>query len=281
MNLIRCASCAAKLSARSSVKSAMRSTTTLTAVFASLLLIVCAARAEESPRTISATGEASVYVAPDEVVVNLGVETFNPQLDEAKSANDVACKKLLASVRDLGVEDKQIQTDVLNVQIDYQESSRPSKGIEGYFCRRGYAVTLKDVSKFERLVDTALKNGANHLMGFEFRTTELRKHRDRARQMAIRAAHEKAVALAGALDMTVGSPRTISEGYNNYFGYRGWWGWGGGGYGQYMAQNAQFDAGGSRGGEDTMPVGQVTVRAQVSVTFDMAPAAITTMKKAD
>jgi len=110
-------------------------------------------------------------------------------------------------------------------------------------------------------------------MGFEFRTSELRKYRDQARQMAIKAAKEKAVALAKELDMTVGTPRNISENGVGYWGYTGgWWGWGGG-RGQYMSQNSiqQAPAGGGEGGQ-TMPLGQIAVRAQISVTFDIAAA---------
>jgi uncharacterized protein YggE len=247
------------------------------ALLPALLLTTAPARgADEQPRSIATNGEATVYVEPDEVVVNLGVETFHISLDESKSTNDAASKKLLAAVRALGVEEKDIQTDVMNVQISYQDNGRPSKGIDGYFCRRGYAVTLKDVKKFEQLVDAALKNGANHLMGFEFRTTDLRKHRDEARKLATRAAKEKAAALAGELEMTIGAPRHIGEGYVHYLGYRStWWGWGGGGYGGYghlMSQNVAYDAR-AAGGEsgETMPVGRLAVRAQISVTFDMTP----------
>src|SRR5262249_22921725 len=160
----------------------------------------------------------------------------NKQLAKAKSDNDTESKDLLAAIKDLGIEEKNIQTDVLQVQIDYAPSG-PKNGIDGYYCRRAYAVTLKDTSKFEKLIDSALDNGANYLMGFEFRTTELRKYRDQARKMAIIAAKEKAVALAGELEMAVGSPRTINEGAIGYWGYTGgWWGWSGGWRGQYMSQ---------------------------------------------
>ena len=60
-----------------------------------------------------------------------------------------------------------------------------------------------------------------------------------------------------------------------YWGYTGgWWGWGGGWRGQAMAQNSIQQAPSSGGGEtgETMPLGQIAVHAQVSVTFDMSAA---------
>ncbi len=221
-----------------------------------------------APPSISTSGESIVYVTPDEVVVSLGVETFDKDLDRAKADNDERSTKLLHAIKDLGVEDKHVQTDVLQVDIQYK-GDRVTHTIEGYYARRAYSITLKDTKKFERLTDVVLKNGANRLMGFTFKTTELRKHRDEARRMAIKAAKEKAVALAGELGMTIGKPRMISEGGGGWSGYRGWYGsMGGNSYAN--AQNSVQAAGG--GGDDageTLRLGQIEVRASVSVTFDM------------
>jgi uncharacterized protein YggE len=219
--------------------------------------------AEPLPRTVSTNGEAVVHVVPDEVVVALGVETFAPRLEEAKKANDERAAKLVKTVRAAGVEERHIQTDVLQLEIRYR-SSRPSEGIDGYYARRAYSVTLKEPKKLESLLDAALTSGANQILGISYRTTELRKHRDQARTMAIKAAKEKAVALASELDCTVGAPRTITEGYAGYQPY----------YGRFnaMSQNSTQVAGGeaSEGGEPT-PFGQIAVNAQVSVTFDLSP----------
>jgi uncharacterized protein YggE len=258
----------------------MNRLTTLTCV-SSICLFASLVRAQREdvpdrvpPRTITTSGEAVVYVVPDEIVINFGVETFDPELRRAKEANDEASKKLLDAIRKLGVEDKHLQTSDLDVELDYKDNGHASKGIEGYFARRMYSMTLKDTKKFEQAIDTALANGANRLMGFEYRTTQLRKHRDEARRMAIRAAREKADALARELECTVGKPRTIGEGYYGSVGSWGArWGWGGGMNSYNVAQNvAQADGGGGAGNEsgEALPLGQVGVRAQITVTFDLA-----------
>jgi uncharacterized protein YggE len=234
-----------------------------------LLTLTSAALAQqpiEQPRTITTTGEAIVYVAPDEVIVTLGVETFNANLDESKSANDAASKKLLASVKKLGVEDRHIQTDVLQLEIRYR-SNRASEGIDGYIAHRTYSVTLKDAKKLEPAIDAALRNGANQLLGVQYRSSELRKHRDAARAMAIKAAKEKATALAGELSAKIGAPRTINEGSAGY---------GGGGWNRMnnFAQNSmQVMGGGDDGGNanEATPLGQIGISATVSVVFDLVP----------
>ena len=237
----------------------------LLALFLAIAPLAFAQQPVEHPRTVTTAGESVVYVVPDEVIVMLGVETFNPNLDEAKSANDARSKKLLDAIKGMGVEQRHVQTDTLQIEIRYK-SSHASEGIDGYFARRAYSVTLKDARKLEPLVDTALKNGANQLMGVQYRTSELRKHRDAARKMAIKAAREKAEALASELNARIGAPRTISEGYAG--GYGGW------SRMNVMSQNSMQVVGQGGGGDEsgeTTPMGQIGITATVSVVFDLIP----------
>ncbi len=158
-----------------------------------------------------------MYAVPDEVVASFGVETAQPELERAKSLNDQAAGRLVKALKEMGIEAKHIQTDNMEIEIRYKDNNLV---IAGYVARRGYAVTLKDPKKFESLTETAINAGANRLLGFEYRNTELRKFRDQARRMAIKAAHEKALDLADALSCQVGAPRVIQEGG----GYSGYWG---------------------------------------------------------
>jgi uncharacterized protein len=219
------------------------------------------------PRTISTSGEALIHVPPDEVIINVGIETFDLDLDKAKAANRQAAERMLKAVRAMGIEEKRIQTANLELEIRYR-SREPHTQIEGYMARRAYAITLKDPRQFEEVVDTALKNGANRLMGFQFLTSELRKHRDEARKMAVGAAREKAIALAGELDCRIGSPRTINES-GGHFGHSGL----SSGWNRYsmMSQNTMQVAGDPGEGGQTLPLGHIGIRASVTVTFDLLP----------
>src|SRR5262249_14990439 len=94
--------------------------------------------------------------------------------------------------------------------------------------------------------------------------TPTRKHGDAARLKAIQAAKEKAEALAQALGSKISNLRTISEGYGSYWSGSGYgWGWAGGYY-----ANSRNEQSAESGGE-TLPLGQIGVRATVSVTFDL------------
>ncbi len=220
-------------------------------------------------RGVTTTGDAVVYVTPDEVIVSLGVETFEKELERAKAENDERSARLVKSIKALGVEEKHLRASHMEVELAYADGSHPSKGIEGYHARRQYEVTLKEAKGLERLIDAALKGGANRLNGVDFRTSELRKHRDEARRMATRAAREKAVSLCAELGCKIGAPQTVAEGPVDY------WGWNYGRFGagnaaQQVAQGGGGGGGAAEGGE-TLPLGQMAVRAQVTVTFDLIP----------
>ena len=225
----------------------------------------------DGTRTINVNGEAVIYVVPDEAIVRLGVESFDPALAVSTSANAATGVQIVKALRALGLEAKDIQSDHAEVEIVYNKDG-VAAGVAGYPVRRLYALTVRDVNRLDEVIGAALKRGANHLEGYELRTMELRKHRDEARKRAILAAREKAEALAGELGCTVGAPRSIGESYYGWFGTRGSWGSWGYSASNQMTQNVSFSAGGSSGeGNTAAPLGQIGVRAQVGVTFDLIP----------
>lgn len=235
----------------------------VTALVLSLLSPASAQEQFQKP-SVATTGEATVYVRPDEAIVSFGVETYDVSLDVAKRQNDEKATALVKAVRDLGIEERHVATDRVEVELRYADRGRPIAGIEGYHARRSYSVTVKDIKQLDTLIDVVLKSGANRLSGIEFRSTELRKHRDQARRLAIRAAKEKAELLAGELSVAVAGPRTISE-TGSYSGYWGGRNWMSNNYGQ---NSVQVIPGGESGGAST-PLGQIAISASVSVTFDL------------
>jgi uncharacterized protein len=226
-----------------------------------------------TPRTISVSGEAQVNVVPDQVILTLGVETHDKSLTTAKSQNDQRLSAILDVTKQFEVPNEKVKTDYIGIEPRYVSSYAQSDFI-GYFVRKNVVITLTDLSKFEALLSTLLESGANYVMGINFRTSELRKHRDQARLLAITAAKEKADALAGALGQKIGKPLTINEEPYGYWSYYGSW-WGGYGGGGAMSQNVMQNAApssGSSGSPDatsTIAPGQIAVTARVNVVFEL------------
>jgi uncharacterized protein YggE len=231
------------------------------------LLSITAFGADPIQRTISTTGNAEVYAVPDEVTVTFGIERFDATLDGAKTQNDQAAAQFVDAVKKLGIDEKDIQAAQMNVAIVYEMAGQPIQGIQGYRTTRSYSVKIKDAKMFVELVDTALKNGANRMSGFRYDTTELAKFRDQARAKAIQDAKAKAVSLSNQLGCEPGRPLTITDSSNDASLYtpvqmsymRGGRGGAGGGGG----------AGAASSMDETMPMGQLTITANVNVVFEL------------
>jgi uncharacterized protein YggE len=219
----------------------------------------------QQPGVITVTGDADVRVVPDEVIITLGVETWNKDLSTAKAQNDERVSQVLALARNYGIQPQHIQTDHISIEPRYQDDYEKRHFI-GFFVRKTIVITLKDISQFDDVLTDVLQDGVNYVHGVEFRTTQLRKYRDEARSLAIQAAREKAVAMAGALGQQVGQPQSIYEDQSNWWSwYNWWWGprWNGG-----MAQNVIQEVGGGSPPQDgSLAPGQITVNARVTITF--------------
>jgi uncharacterized protein YggE len=219
----------------------------------------------QQPGVITVTGDADVRVVPDEVIITLGVETWNEDLSAAKAQNDERVSQVLALARNYGIQPQYIQTDHISIEPRYQDDYEKRDFI-GFFVRKTIVITLKDISKFDDLLTDVLQHGVNYVHGVQFRTTQLRKYRDEARSLAIQAAQEKAVAMAGALGQQVGGPQSIYEDQSNWWSWYNWW-WGPRWNG-VMAQNVvQEVGGGSQPQDGSLAPGQITVNAKVTVTF--------------
>lgn len=212
-------------------------------------------------RLITVSGEAEVKVIPDEVILTMSVETWNQDLGSAKNQNDDRVKNVLSLAKEFKLEPKHVQTDRISIEPRYKDTYE--KKLLGYFVRKTIVFTLKDISRFEELLSQAVKSGANYVHGIQFRTTELRKYRNQARALAIKAAREKAIALAAELSQKVGKPYSIREDQTGWSSLYNRWGGG-------LAQNVQQNAGGEPlESESGIAPGQISVSARVTVSFEL------------
>jgi len=222
-----------------------------------------------SSPTLNVTGDAAVNVMPDRVRLFLGVESRNKDLLAAKAENDAGVRKVIAAARGLNIAPEDIQTDFIEVNISY--SNNNTAILDHYRVTKAVQILLKNVQQFEDLLSQVLLAGANHIYDVEFSTSELRKHRDAARALAIKAAQEKASDLATAAGLkVVGTPLSVSA-YS--YGGGASYGRGRSGSGQ-MTQNVVQAVGSATdgiGSDGTVALGKISVTASISMTFRLQP----------
>ena len=222
----------------------------------------------DTPGQITMNGEAEIRVVPDEVIVSLGVEIWDKNLQKATNENDRIVAAVLKIADKYDVEPQHVATDYISIEPRYRGGYYEESDFIGYFVHKTVVITLRDISKFEDLLKDSLEAGVNYVHGVQFRTTELRKYRDQARAEAIKAAQEKAVALAGELDQQVGEPLSIQEVQSGWYsGYNSWWG---SLYGSAMTQNViQEVSSGDWTGDGSVSPGQIKITSRVSVSFEL------------
>jgi uncharacterized protein YggE len=214
--------------------------------------------------SISTNGSAEIHVKPDLADLSFEIEIRNVDLTVARKQQAAVITKLLGALRAAGIGEQDLQTSQVIIKPVWNERHLANIAtVRFYSVTQTISCTLHDVDKVPDITTAALAAGVTDVSPAVFRTSDLRKYRDEARVQAIRAAKEKAVALASELGAKVGKPQTISE-YQNYY-------WGNQLAGSNSMQNVSTAAPGG-GGEEalaTFAPGMITVTANIQVTFQL------------
>ena len=197
------------------------------------------------------------------MLIQLGVQSNGrtPQLVEA--VNSATVYRVIKAIKKLGIDEKDIVTDRYVIDPIYDDYD--SLTIEGYRIYNMVAITLRDITKVNDVLISALNAGANQVVNVEFYLRDLRK----SRELAVVAAGEKAQDLAKAAGAEAGCVLSISENTWSYFS-GGWWGRNNNLWTQNTVQNIPT-ANGQGGDSEFGPVnlGQISVRAEVSASYSL------------
>jgi uncharacterized protein len=227
-----------------------------------VLLLMCSASAvaddKPDPRLITVTGEAEVKVAPDEVVFDITVQTINKDLKLAKSQTDERLKKVLELTRKYKIAPQDVQTDYIKLDPRYRGNDE-SRLFLGYAVRKDMVFTLRDVSQAEGLLSEIMEAGISRINSIRFQTSQLRKYRDQARAMAIKAAQEKAIDLTAVIGQKIGKAYSIEEEAPQR----------GNAYSNFTQNAISTVSSSSDDSEGTLSLGMIAISARVTVKFEL------------
>lgn len=166
-----------------------------------------------SPRTVTVTGTDSVSVAPDVADLSLAVRTESADAttcqDQAAQTVDAVTAALVAS----GVPEESIVTSDVNLYPQYDYSTNVET-IVGYQMYVGITVRGLSVDQVGETVSTATAAGANVVNNVSYYCSDYDAQYEQALLKAIEQARGKAEAIAGATGATLGSPVSVTEGYD-------------------------------------------------------------------
>lgn len=173
------------------------------------------------PPTLTVSAEGKIRVPPDKALVRLGVETAGESLETVQEQNRKTMRQILNRLQELGIEEKHMQTSSLNVSPHYPPRPRRQGGepslpevpkIIGYSVNHSLTVEVHQLDSIGRVVDAALKAGANRFSQISWALKDERPAQLEALEVAAQDARGKAKALAQALGVKLDRLLEVTEG---------------------------------------------------------------------
>jgi uncharacterized protein len=152
--------------------------------------------------TIEVTGEGTVSAAPDKAIIVLGVITEHVSLTAAQKDNADAVARIVEALGSLGIPKENMQTTQysINMQYNYEDGKQIFRG---YQVTHLLQVTTEQIDLTGRIVDTAVKNGANTVSNIQFALKNPEIAYNHALSKAIRNGQMKAKTMAQTLSVTL------------------------------------------------------------------------------
>jgi hypothetical protein len=162
-----------------------------------------------SERYIRVSGSGEVAVVPDIAYINIGVHSEAEDVSSALEANNTQATKLTEALQAEGIEAKDIQTTNFNVypQTRYDNMGQPVG--TSYVVDNTVYITVRDLTKLGKLLDSAISAGANNIYGISFDIADKETVLAQARELAIKDAEAKAKSVATVAGVTLGQILSI------------------------------------------------------------------------
>ena len=197
-----------------------------------LIFVMFAATAfgqqKNDPPTISVVGTAEIMVEPDEVSISFDISKLNKNLDIARSEAESAREKVFAATRKFNIKPEDVKANQISVEMKYQSVRDPKNRIFdddgdeigtrtfiGYQVKISVNIRLKDIKRFNEFFAELLKSGVSEVDDVSFESSKSIEYVQQARIKAMKAAYDKASAMAGAIGQTIGKAISITEGAGN------------------------------------------------------------------
>jgi len=180
-----------------------------------LALAAVSASAQFAPRrsSVSASGDASVSVKPDQLKLNAGVTTQAPTAQEASDQNAAQVTLVTAALKRVAGTAGELKTVGYSVTPNYKyPTGGGTPTLTGYTANNTVEVTTGDLSLGGKLIDSAVQAGATNIQGLRFALKDSEPARAEALRLATMQAKRHAEAIATGLGARLGYVIAAAEG---------------------------------------------------------------------
>lgn len=164
--------------------------------------------------TLDVTGQGVLTVDNDTASITLGFSTLRDTPAGAYQDMSDSMNKVVAALKAIGVQDKELKTGTFNLADEYDWSKSP-RTFAGYRATNTLVITTQSLDKVADLIDAAVKAGANQVSGVNYSIKDTDELVDKALDLAVDDAKAKAERVAKRMGATVGGVLHITIQTNN------------------------------------------------------------------
>ncbi|MFH1473225.1 MAG: SIMPL domain-containing protein [bacterium] len=220
---------------------------------------------EPAYNVVSVVGEGEVISIPDVATFSFAVSMDAKTVSEAQSQVTEKMDIILASLKNLGVEDRDVKTSNYSIWPKYSYSQEicsptycpPSRQVQdGYTANHNITLKVRKVDEIGRVLAVVGDNGATNISGISFVIDDPDQLMEEARAKAIEDAKSKAKTLANNLNVRLVRVISFSE-YAN------------GRPQPYFETYALGEDTMKASSAPTLPAGENTTNVSVNVTYEI------------
>jgi uncharacterized protein YggE len=147
-------------------------------------------------------GKGVIKAKPDLAEVIIGVVTESSELLAAQNENAGIAGNVINSLKVMGISDRFIQTSNYSIRpvYDYVDGKQVFRGYE---VSNLVKVLLSNLDLAGKIIDTAVRNGANSVNGINFIVSDEKRYYYEALTLAIEDAQNKASVITGKLGLSL------------------------------------------------------------------------------
>src|SRR4029078_5423734 len=179
------------------------------------LAFITLANAQEVKQVpmISVSGEGKVKVIPDQVSVTIAVVSKGSKAADVKKENDTKIDAVIKYIKKMMIDKQDYQTQrvYLNDQYDYEKKKH------NYVANQTIEILLKDLSKYDELMEGLVDAGVNSINNVEFKSSKIEIYKSEARKLAMKQAQLKAADYVSVLGQKAGKAIQIIDNTQNYY----------------------------------------------------------------
>ena len=174
------------------------------------LLAVPVARASDLQTQITVQGNGSVSAQPDMVTVHVNATALEESMLSAQQSISETVAKATQALFLLGIAETDIVTTSYGYYPRYSYEQDPPK-LVGYQANHALQITCRDIALLDAVITALTDSGIAEINDVSYGVTDKSGLYKQALELAVRAAEEKAAALAAASGVTLTGLGSLTE----------------------------------------------------------------------